>query len=435
MTGRGGFVQDLRTVLRGRDFRALFATRLTSQAGDGAFQAGLASLLFFSPERAATAGAAAAAFAVSILPYTVVGPVAGVLLDRWRRRQILLVANLVRTVLVLGIAGLVAGGVVGPLLWAAALVSLSVNRFFLAGLGTSLPHVVPADELVMANAVSPTSGTVAALVGGGCGYAVRLAAGPGDRSDALVLVLAAGCYLAAALLALRMAPGLLGPDLPQRGTGHVRGVLQGVAQGARHVRERPFAVHALTVVGAHRLALGLTTVATILICRNYLSDPADPDAGLALLGVVVGATGAGYAAAALVTPVAVARAGIARWVVASSALAALAQTAVAVHLSVPVLLVAGFVLGVGVQSTKICVDAVLQGGIRDAFLGRVFSFYDIVFNAAFVAAAALAALVLPPDGVSPLALAAAGLLYAGAAAGYSAASRGTQSAGSITLRS
>ena len=40
-------------------------------------------------------------FAVLLLPYSLVGPFAGVLLDRWRRRQVLLWANVVRTVLAL----------------------------------------------------------------------------------------------------------------------------------------------------------------------------------------------------------------------------------------------------------------------------------------------------------------------------------------------
>ena len=90
------FAGDLRAVVRHRDFRRLFATRLTSQAADGAFQAALASLFFFSPERQTSAGSVAAAFATLLLPYSLVGPFAGVLLDRWRRRQILVVANLLR---------------------------------------------------------------------------------------------------------------------------------------------------------------------------------------------------------------------------------------------------------------------------------------------------------------------------------------------------
>jgi len=47
---------DLRTVLRGRDFRRLYATRLVAQTADGVFQVALASYVLFSPEKQATAG-------------------------------------------------------------------------------------------------------------------------------------------------------------------------------------------------------------------------------------------------------------------------------------------------------------------------------------------------------------------------------------------
>src|SRR6476619_7054245 len=129
------FVADLRTVLRGRDFRRLFAVRLVSQGADGVFQVALASLIFFSPERATTAAGTAAAFSLTVLPYTVIGPFAGVLLDKWRRRQVLLVATLVRVLLVLIVAAMVSAGWVGPPLYLAVLACLSVNRFFLTALG------------------------------------------------------------------------------------------------------------------------------------------------------------------------------------------------------------------------------------------------------------------------------------------------------------
>ena len=89
MSGSGSFLDDLRVVLRGRDFRRLFATRLASQASDGTFQVGLASLVFFSPDRATTPKAVAVAAVITVLPFTVLGPFAGVLLDRWRRQRVL----------------------------------------------------------------------------------------------------------------------------------------------------------------------------------------------------------------------------------------------------------------------------------------------------------------------------------------------------------
>jgi MFS family permease len=426
----GSFAADFRAVVRRRDFRQLFATRLTSQAGDGAFQVGLATLVFFSAERAATAAAAAAAFTLAFLPYTIVGPFAGVLLDRWRRRQIMLVANLVRTVLVLVVVAVVLRGSVGFTLSLLVLTCLSLNRFFLAGLGASLPHVVPADELVMANAVAPTSGTVAALLGAATGFAVRRAAGHGDAADAAVLLVAAAAYLGAALLTLRMARDLLGPAAvtaagrddrraqPTPPLREVRSVASGLVAGAVHLWARHRARAALGVIGVHRLAFGLATVATILVCRYRLSDPADPDAGLAVVASTVLAGGLGFGLAAVVTPVAVRRSGVRRWIIVCSFVVAVAQVALVAVLTLPVLLVSAFVIGLGIQSTKICVDAEVQTDVDDDYRGRVFSFYDMIYNAAFVTAAVFAVLVLPPDGYSRPALVLMAALYVAAGAGY-----------------
>src|SRR5690625_7341699 len=100
-TGGSGVVADLRGLVRLAGFRKLFAVRLVSQCGDGMFQVGLATLFFFNPQNMATAGGVAAAFAVLLLPFTVVGPFAGPLLDRWRRRQVLLYGNAIRVLLAL----------------------------------------------------------------------------------------------------------------------------------------------------------------------------------------------------------------------------------------------------------------------------------------------------------------------------------------------
>nr|MBA2768146.1 MFS transporter [Sporichthyaceae bacterium] len=203
---------DLRAVVQHRDFRRLFATRLTSQAADGGFQAALASLFFFSPERQTSAGSVATAFAVLLLPYSVVGPFAGVLLDRWRRRQVLVFANVLRAAMVLGVAALTFARVDGIPLYAAVLACLSVNRFFLSGLSAALPHVVTRAELVMANSVSTTTGTLMAIAGGGVGFGLRRVLGEGATADAQVIVVAAATYAVAAAIAARMDRDLLGPD-------------------------------------------------------------------------------------------------------------------------------------------------------------------------------------------------------------------------------
>jgi len=430
------FLADLRTVLRSRDFRRLFGTRLLAQTSDGIFQVALASYVFFSPERQPSAQAVAAAFAALLLPYSLVGPFTGVLLDRWRRRQVLVWANVIRAGMVLGVAGLVVAGAEGWPFYASALAVLSVNRFFLAGLSAALPHVVGAAELVMANSVSTTSGTIAAVTGGSIGYLARLALGESATGTAGILVIAALFYALSALVATRMAKDRLGPEHLAAGAGAAAGrgsskadggglraelaaVAVGMVQGARHVRERAAAGRALGTIAAHRFFYGISTIMMILLYRNYFNDPADAEAGLAGLATVVVASGLGYLTAAVITP------GGARlltkpgWIVANFGLAALVQATLAATFREWLIVLAAYFLGVVAQGVKICVDTIVQSTVDDAYRGRVFSFYDVLYNVSFVAAAAFAALLLPSEGKSHLVIGvvAGGYLLAGAGYG------------------
>ncbi|HTE72058.1 MAG TPA: MFS transporter [Actinomycetes bacterium] len=420
------YAGDFRAVLRHRDFRRLFATRLTSQAADGAFQSALASVFFFSPERQTSAANVAGAFAVLLLPYSLVGPFAGVLLDRWRRRQILVVANLLRTAMVLGVALLTALHVVGVPLYVAVLACLSVNRFFLAGLSAALPHVVSRAELVMANSVSTTTGTIVAILGAGAGFGLKKLLGEGDGSDAQVIVVAALAYALAALLAARMDRDLLGPDFaadrPQAREA-VRHVARGLVDGARHVWWHRAAGQALAAIGAHRFFYGISTISGILLFRSYFNDPDDVDAGLAGLAGAFAASGVGFLLAAVATPEVTRHWRKQTWIVACFAGAAVTESFFVVWLSEAGLLLGAFVVGVAAQGSKICVDTIVQESVDDAFRGRVFSFYDVIFNIAFVSAAVFSALVLPADGASPAVFAVIAVGYAVTAATYGLATR------------
>ena len=421
------FLADLRMVLRSRDFRRLFGTRLLAQTSDGIFQVALASYVFFSPERQPSAQAVAAAFAALLLPYSLVGPFTGVLLDRWRRREVLVWANVIRAAMVVGVAGLVVTGTTGMPFYASALAVLSVNRFFLAGLSAALPHVVASTELVMANSVSTTSGTIAAVTGGSIGYLARSVLGESAGGTAGILVVAALAYLGSAFVATRIAKDRLGPEpglpgeLPRPGDARsaLAGVASGMIQGARHVRERAAAGRALGTIAVHRFCYGVSTIMMILLYRNYFNNPANAEAGLSGHAVVVVASGLGYLTAAGVTPPGVRYLTKPGWIVASFGLAAVVQLTLAASFKEPLIVLAAYFLGVVAQGVKICVDTIVQSTIDDAYRGRVFSFYDVLFNVSFVAAAAFAALLLPSTGKSQLAIGivAAGYVLAGAAYG------------------
>ncbi|MQY05306.1 MFS transporter [Actinomadura macrotermitis] len=414
---------ELRGIVRRRDFRRLYATRLTSQFTDGLFQVALAGFVFFSPERQTSAGRAAAAFAVTLLPYSVLGPFAGVLIDRWQRRQILLWTPALRAVLVLAVAALVAAGRDGPGFFLGVLLVLGVNRFFLAALSAGLPHVVERGQLVTANAFTVTSGTVAAFVGGGAGYLLRRVFGAGADGTALILVCAAALFLAAGLLAARLPRRLLGPHLeeaPAQTRRALGGVLNGLVDGARHIRTRRPAALALAAISFHRFLYGIVLIMTLLLCRGRFAA-GDAEAGLASFALMLGTSGAGYFAAALVTPPVVHRISKQAWIAALLAAAAVTLLALGTPFAQAPWAVASFALGVVSQGVKLCVDTILQETIEDAYRGRVFAVYDMLFNATFAAAAAAAATWLPADGASYPTLAALVAVYVAGAAGYRAA--------------
>ncbi|MFI1533836.1 MFS transporter [Streptomyces anandii] len=408
-------VRDLRVLLRHRDFRRLLAVRLLSQGADGVYQVALATYVVFSPERQTSAAAVASAMAVLLLPYSLVGPFAGVLLDRWRRRQVLLHGNLARAVMAAATAVLMAAAVPDWLFYVSALCVTAVNRFVLSGLSAALPRVVDAERLVMANSLSPTAGSLAAFAGGGLAFAVRLA---GADSDAAVVLLGAALYLCAALTSLLMAPRLLGPDRPltrPRLRTALTGTARQLAAGMRHLaapprREAAWALAAMTLM---RFCYGALTVMVLMLCRYGLTS--GPGEGLRLLGLALGVSGAGFFAAAVVTPWAAGRLGPARWIVVCAGSAAVLEPALGLPFATGPLLVAAFVLGLTTQGAKIATDTVVQSAVEDGFRGRIFSVYDVLFNAAFVGAAGVAALMLPPDGRSAALVVTIAVIYAAVA--------------------
>ncbi|GHB16739.1 MFS transporter [Streptomyces chryseus] len=406
-------VRDLRVLLRLTDFRRLLTVRLLSQCADGVYQVALAAYVVFSPEKQTSPAAIASAMAVLLLPYSVVGPFAGVLLDRWQRRQVFLYGNLLRAVLACGTALLILASVPDWLFYASALSVTAVNRFVLSGLSAALPRVVDAERLVMANSLSPTAGTLAATAGGGLAFAVRLVA---SDSDAVVVLLGALLYLCAALSSLRMGRELLGPDPEQvqpRLGAALASTARGLADGMRHLSRRRFAARALAAMTLMRFCYGALTVMVLMLARYAWSDEQGAGSeGLALLGIAAGFSGAGFFAAAVLTPWAVGRLGPYGWMIACAGSAAVLTPALGLPFAPAPMMIAAFVLGLTTQGAKITTDTVVQSSVDDAYRGRIFSIYDVLFNVAFVGAAGAAALMLPADGRSAPLVVTIAVLYA-----------------------
>ena len=404
------FVRSLRQLWRHRLFRRLLAVRVATQTADGVLQVALASYVLFSPQRQPDAASVATVLAITLLPFSILGPFVAVVLDRWSRRQILVVLDLCRAGLALALAALVATGLrtggTELIFYGGVLLTMSLNRFLLAALSAALPHTIDPSEYMVANSVMPTIGPAGTVVGVGLGTGLRLVLGaqmPDYAANGILFAVAAGGFVFSASLALRIGRAKLGPDEPA--PARPSDIVAGLIEALRHLRERREAGLGLLAIGAHRIVYGVVTVAMILLFRNYLHAPDEVAPALADLGLLAIITAAGFVAAAAVTPPASARSGIRTVIVACLVLSAGFQIVPgAIFAKVP-LLAAGFLLGVTAQSIKLCVDTLVQAHVDDELKGRVFVLYDMVLNVALVIAAGIAAVILPADGRSVLILA------------------------------
>jgi MFS family permease len=224
---------------------------------------------------------------------------------------------------------------------------------------------------------------------------------------ASIVLLGAVVYGASAAVAATMDADLLGPDADEMASSVPRSPWQAaaamtreLADAARYVARRKRAAHALGAISAHRFLFGVASLTIVLLFRNYFATAGNIDGGILGLGAAIGAVGVGIVVAALITPSAADRFGTTMWITAMLILAGVAIAAFGLPFQRDLLVVGSFLLGVSAQSIKICVDTTVQQQVDDTYRGRVFSVYDMAFNVTYVAAAAVAATVLPKSGKS-----------------------------------
>lgn len=409
------------------DFWRLLQVRMASQFGDGLFQAGLAGALLFNPDRAADPMAIARAFAVLFLPYSLLGPFAGALMDRWDRRLVLVGATTGRLILIAAIGTILALRAGDMPLLITALVANGLARFVASGLSASLPHVVPREQVVTMNSVATASGAVAAFLGANFMLVPRFFAGAGDDGASVIIFITAIPVSIALLLSLRFGSRVLGPDDTKRAIhgSAVYAVTTGWLHGARTVVQSPTVAATLSGLASHRMVVGINSLVMLLLV-HHLRGPATGGLGIAL--VFFAASGLGAFVANVLTPSAVRRWG--RYATANGALVAAALIQIpGALLRLPVMVVCGFCLGVAGQMVKLCADSAMQMDVDDALRGHVFAVQDALFWVAFIVAITVSAIVIPDDGRAPVFVLFGSVLYLIGLAMHSVIGRRGQPAG------
>ena len=354
-------------------FRRLVTGQVAGQAADGLAQIAFAQVVLFEVGQGATPWEITKLLAVTLLPYSLVGPFAGVVIDRFDRRRVMVAVSGFRAALVAAsVSVLVLDS--QALAYLAVLALLSSSRFVLAAKGAALPNTVGGTDLVTANAVSALAGMTAAFLGAVAGstfVAVVPAAG---------LVAAAASYAAAAV-AFRALPAVGGGGAAtERLTHGIRRVAAELAGGVAFAAREPRVRRPLLTVAANRMLLGAGFILLVLIADDRYELEA-PGYGLALA-----VTGVGAFAGTWLAPV-LGRRHRRTALLPLTFLVGAAATVVGASWTTLATLVAGVgAAAFAFQVLKVLVDALVQEASPDEVRGRVFSIYDLLYNVAFIAA-------------------------------------------------
>lgn len=411
-------VRGLLPLLRVPQLRLLVLVRVINAFGDGAFQGSLVGAVLFSPEKAAGPKELAAGFAVMLLPYSLVGPFAGSLLDRWPRRQVIVWTNFLRCLFVAAVAVEIWAGSPSWLVFSTALVVMGAGRFIGSGLSAAMPHCVAADSLVGANSLSTTTGSISTTIGGAAAFGMASLVGHTDASLALIVAFVIPFYAVAGLVALRFTKWALGPDETDEPAQTILAILGGLSAGFHHIRINPRVAISVTMVMLVRFCFGLATLLVLVLFQSHFRAHGFFRAGPAGIVQVLGFGAVGLFVAAVFTAPAVRRFGRTTWVFSVLLGAAVTSFVAAVHIEPAIAMATAFLLGFAYQATKICADAIVQSETDDAHIGRVYSLYDTTNNVLYVLGFIVGALLLSEHGTGRALVISLGVVYILTAVGF-----------------
>lgn len=154
-----------REVLKNRNFFLLWMGQIISQLGDRLGQMALIAFVYMRAPGSTLQIAKILSF--TIIPVFLIGPLAGVYVDRWDRRRTMFTCDFLRSLLVLTIPlFLLYTKSLGPV-YLIIFIVFSIGRFFVPAKLSIIPDLVDKKDLLIANSLVNTTGMIAAVLGFG----------------------------------------------------------------------------------------------------------------------------------------------------------------------------------------------------------------------------------------------------------------------------
>jgi DHA3 family macrolide efflux protein-like MFS transporter len=366
------------TVLKNRDFLALWLGQLISKVGDNF--AVVAALVLIN-ELAAKAGLAVVVIATAMTIPQLFALASGVFVDRFSRKAVMIVTDLLRAGIIL-LPLLVQDSGHLYVLYLTAFVLMGVGAMFVPARNASIPNMVPEDHLLTANALIQATELVSLIAGASLATLVITLTSTSTAFvvDSITFVVSALCLLAARIpqgkRLVSTAPG-----------GEIRKFWDGFTDGLRYITSNK---HLLQLMAITTMAtLGLS--ATVLLAAAYFQQLLGMSAEY--LGLLQATEGLGMALGALLISV------YASWArsrqIVSMTMLALGGGILIFALAPGywLVLIGALVVGLCVVSARTTLAAMTQALVSDLHRGRVESAMVTVIGIGTMGALAMAGIL------------------------------------------
>lgn len=401
MTGSiGGPVHQttpLRRALTRPAFRRLFIAQTISRWGD-TFNA--VALVLVAYELTGSGATVATTVAFEIAPILLLGFTAGAIVDRADRRTVMITADLGRAVVMFALIGF------QHHVWAiyaAAFALSSFTVFFNPAATSTIPALVDDDDLIAANSAIWSAAVISQIV------LAPLASGLVTWAGAApAFTINAVSFLASAAL-LTQLPVRTAPPTPRR--PHFRDVVDGI----RAIRDSRFLTVLTAVQALAALSAGATSALLVVLAQRHL------DLGPSRFGLLLAAIGIGAGLGPLALQRIVRDVRKPGWLFGPYLLRGIVDLTLAATTSFAIALGALTAYGIGTSTGNITYNTVLQTTVPDRLRGRVFAFYDIVWQTARLASIAIGGLAADRIGIRSIYIFGGLLLLAAAILGFTLA--------------
>jgi MFS family permease len=275
-------------LLRGnRNFRRLWLAQIVSEIGDWFYTLSIYTLLL---QLTGNAGSVAVALVLQVLPQTFVGPMAGVVNDRLKRKHVMIAADLVRFGVVLAMLFVRSRSMVW-LVYPLLVAETSMAAFFEPARSSVIPNIATEDEVLVANTLTATTWSVNLMIGAAVGGVVAAFYGRNT-----VFILNALSFLTSAILisGMRFAEPHAESAAPLRPRDLVD--FSPVLEGFRYIRNHPTLFPAVFAKAGELMVGPSWVIFTVMGAREFAVHGRGIDAaGGAMLGmsILIGGRGLG----------------------------------------------------------------------------------------------------------------------------------------------